>query len=150
MANVLADSTINVQASGYSGGWTRWDIDTIAELQTAIDGALRAAGLTPTSLVVDAGDDFGGRVVHNVFPYVMKATVKVHAATTDAALREAIRSRLQRITDQSVTVSLTTLGEPDLSGNVPRIELPSLGQLNLSLGLVVAVIVGVVVLKVFD
>jgi len=139
---LLAHSDINADIAGYSGGWTRWGVDTTQDLRDEALALMQKLGYTVKSLTVTPGTDLGGRVLANTFPYVARAKFAIPTATTDQALRAELTAEWEALTGTRPTVSFPSLGEPEQMESLPTWDIADLGISNTKLALFGAVLIG--------
>jgi len=140
--NLLAHSDVTADVAGYSGGWTRWGVDTTQDLRGEATDLMASLGYTVKSLTVTPGTDLGARVLSNTFPYVARVKFAIPNATTDQALRAELTAQWEALTGVRPVVSFTSLGEPAQTETLPAWDIADLGISNTKLALFGAVLIG--------
>jgi hypothetical protein len=107
-------ATWRFSVAGVSGGWLSWGSDTDYELRANALDALRAAGFSVSSFVLDVGDDLSARVARNSFPY--RATVAIGAplmTNSTQAATEVLDAFRQASGGNEPTLSELSIGEAE-------------------------------------
>lgn len=135
-------TSITRGVSGLSGGWTQWGTDTVQEIDRSIRREFTVLGWKVDALRFDVGDDLGSRVIHNSFPYTATITARIgidYATIED--VESVVKGVFWNVTDSEPNVSRDAVPQSHYT-------LPKLPNLNLSLGLIAVVVLGVAIVLV--